>query len=245
MVVGAPRLAGLEGMTQLALQVSLDDHALFSSFFAGANEELLSRLREIALGRSKETALWMWGNPSTGKSHLLQAVCAHAHESGRRPLYLPLDRVMSLGPHALEGLERCDIACVDDVQMAAGKADWETAIFGLYNRAFEAGSTLVVAADSSPAGAGFALPDLRSRLASGLVYQLRPLNEQNRLDALRLRADRRGLSLPEETAAFLMKRHPRDLRSLFELLDSLDQASLAAQRRLTIPFVKDVLRAGE
>ncbi len=238
--MGPSRLAG-RAVTQLPLQVTLNDHAVFSSFFAGQNEELVSRLRSIALGRAGGTVLWMWGGSATGKSHLLQAVCAQAHRCDVRPLYLPLGEFMAVGTHALEGLEHCDIACVDDIQLAVGDGVWEAGIFGLYNRVFDTGSSLIIAADSSPAGTSFVLPDLRSRLTSSLVYHLQALAESDRLAALQLRAGQRGLVMPEETAAFLMKRHPRDMRSLYGLLDSLDQASLAAQRRLTIPFVKSVL----
>lgn len=229
-------------MTQLPLQVTLNDHAVFSSFLAGPNGEPVERLRSIALGTASDSIFWLWGGGATGKSHLLQAVCAQAYRCDFRPVYLPLGELMSVGPDAVEGLERCDIACFDDIQLAAGDEEWETAVFRLFNRVLETGRSLIVAADCSPAGASFALPDLRSRFASGLVYHLQALDEDQRLEALQLRAKHRGLVMPDETAGFLIKRHRRDMRSLYGLLDSLDQASLAAQRRLTIPFVKSVLQ---
>jgi DnaA family protein len=74
-----------------------------------------------------------------------------------------------------------------------------------------------------------------------VVYQLRDLDEAGRIEALRLRAAQRGLQLPQETSEYLLRRVPRDLPSLFEVLDHLDEASLIAQRRLTIPFIREAL----
>jgi DnaA-homolog protein len=85
------------------------------------------------------------------------------------------------------------------------------------------------------------LDDWRSRAASCVVYQLRELDDQGRIEALRLRAAQRGLQLPQETSEYLLKRMPRDLPSLLQILDTLDEASLVEQRRLTIPFIRDEL----
>jgi DnaA family protein len=100
---------------------------------------------------------------------------------------------------------------------------------------------LIFAAALPPRQAGWSLEDWRSRAGSCVVYQLRELDDEGRLEALRLRAAQRGLTLPYETSEYLLKRMPRDLRSLFDILDKLDEASLVAQRRLTIPFIRDAL----
>ena len=100
---------------------------------------------------------------------------------------------------------------------------------------------LVFAARAAPRGLEWRLDDWRSRAAACVVYHVRELDEAGRARALELRAAQRGLRLPAETLDYLMKRMPRDLRSLFEILDELDEASLAAQRRLTIPFIREAL----
>ena len=143
----------------------------------------------------------------------------------------------------LAGWEVAGLLCLDDVQRVIGDDAWELALFGLFQAMTESGGTLVVAADSSPVNSGFRLPDLASRLASGPVYQLKPLGEAERLVALQQRASGRGFELPAETGHWLLRRFPRDLASLFTLLDTLDIASLAAGRRLTIPFVRAELGA--
>lgn len=142
---------------------------------------------------------------------------------------------------SLAGCERLSIVCIDDVDLVAGDAAWNRALFNLYNGLVDQQGKLVLTAGRAPAGLHWALPDLASRMSASLVLQLRVLEEDDQVEVLRLRAQRRGLELPEETARYLLRRVPRDLRSLCALLETLDVASLASQRRLTVPFIREVL----
>ena len=220
-------------MRQLALGVRLRAHAVFANFSPGLNGELLALLR----GPSREP-LWLWGNPGCGKTHLLQAVCA---EAGEAAAYFPLGGSPALPPEALQGFENCRVLCVDDVHCAAGHLEWERALFRLFNEAAELRSRVIFASGAAPRQLQWRLDDWRSRAAACVVYQVRELDESGRAEALRLRASQHGLHLPPETLDYLMRRMPRDLRSLFDILDELDEASLVAQRRLTIPFIRDAL----
>jgi DnaA family protein len=218
---------------QLALGVRLRAEATFDSFSPGSNTELLAALRS-----AQRAPLWLWGNHGSGKTHLLQAVCAAA---GQTAAYLPLSRSSALPPAALIGFESCRVLCVDDVDAVAGDLTWERGLFRLFNDAAEQGTRLVFAAAAAPRRLAWSLDDWRSRAASCVIYQLRELDDAGRIEALRLRAAQRGLQLPQETSEYLLRRMPRDLPSLFELLDHLDEASLVAQRRLTVPFIRDAL----
>jgi DnaA family protein len=220
-------------MRQLALGVRLRADAVFDSFAPGPNAEIVAALR-----KPSAAPLWLWGSRACGKTHLLQAVCAAAGEAAA---YFPLDRSLALPPEALRGFESCRVLCVDDVDAVAGDLSWETALFRLFNEAAELHTRLIFAAGTPPRQAQWRLEDWRSRAAACIVYQLRELDEAGRVEALRLRAAQRGLQLPTETAEYLLKRMPRDLRSLFEILDELDEASLVAQRRLTVPFIRDAV----
>ena len=220
-------------MKQLALGVRLRAGAVFESFAAGQNSELITALRAEV-----PTPLWLWGAHGSGKTHLLQAACAAA---GNAAGYFPLDRSLALPPEALSGFERNRLLCIDDVDRVAGDAAWERALFGLFNEAAELRTRLIFAAAVAPRQAQWVLDDWRSRAAACVVYQLRELDDAGRLEALRLRAAQRGLQLPHETSEYLLKRMPRDLPSLFEILDALDEASMVEQRRLTIPFIRDAL----
>ncbi len=243
-------------MKQLALGVRLRSEAVFDSYWPGINSEVVSALRMAGT-----SPLWLWGSQGTGKTHLLQAACAAAGALGmatigvsdrapedadasvaRMPAaYFPLDRELGLPPEALAGFERSGVLCVDDVDAVAGDLLWERALFRLFNDAAELRTRLIFAASKPPLQPNWSLEDWRSRAAACVVYHLRELDEEGRIEALRLRAAQRGLQLPYETSEYLLKRTPRDLRSLFDLLDELDEASLVAQRRLTIPFIRDAL----
>lgn len=220
-------------MKQLALGVRLRADAIFDSFWPGMNGEVVAALRTPSVA-----PMWLWGPPGTGKTHLLQAVCAAAGEDAA---YFPLARSFALPPDALAGFESTRVLCIDDVDAVAGDLAWEKALFRLYNAAAELHTRLIFAAAAPPRQANWSLDDWRSRAAACSVYQVHELDDDGRIEALRLRAAQRGLQLPYETSEYLLKRMPRDLRSLFEILDHLDEASLEAQRRLTIPFIRDAL----
>ena len=224
-------------MSQLVLPLRLADHAVFASFLDSGNETLVATLAGIADGQPGQ-GCWLWGALATGRTHLLQAVCDRA---GDRSVYLPLDMLADAGVGVLDGLASRDLVCVDDIDRVAGNADWEVALFNLCNELVDSGGRLVVAAGASPREAGFELADLESRMLRLPVFQVHALGEQERAAALQLRARHRGLELPDETAAYMLKRSRRDMASLYELLDKLDLEALRAQRRLTIPFVRDVM----
>jgi len=228
-------------MQQLPLGIRLADRAVFATFLPARNAEAVQHLRRAAGGAPGVS--WLAGPAASGKSHLLQATCAAAFERGPAG-YLPLAGLATLGPEALEGLSGLTCLCLDDLQAVVGRPDWERALFGVYQELEERAAVLVAAAPEPPALLPWALPDLGSRFAAAAVFQLRPLDEAGQSQALQLRAGVRGLELPEETARWLLRRFPRDMGTLYRLLDTLDEAALAARRRLTVPFIRSVLREG-
>lgn len=227
-------------MAQLALPLRLDDHAVFESFLPSGNETLVAALEDTADGNGP--GCWVWGRPATGKTHLLQAVCARA---GDRSVYVPLAALCSAGPDIIEGLASRELVCLDDFDAIAGEARWEEALFDLFNQLQDADGQLLISAPMSPRECPVRLPDLRSRLTRLPVFHVHALDDGQRLAALQLRAGHRGLELPAETAKFMINRSRRDMDSLYRLLDKLDIEALRAQRRLTIPFVREVLRGIE
>lgn len=224
---------------QLPLGVRLREEATFANYFPGTNGEPVRLLQDETV-TERERFVYLWGPRGTGKTHLLQALCHRAAGRGEPAAYLPL-REAVVTPEAVEGLEQLPLVVIDDVDAVAGRAAWETALFHLHNRVREQGGRLVMAGPCSPAALGISLADLRSRLAGGLVLQLHAPGDGDKAEALRLQARQRGLAMPREVASYLLRRCPRDMGALFALLDTLDQASLAAQRKLTVPFVKEVL----
>ncbi len=228
-------------MRQLPLGVQLGVSLRFETFHAGSNGEAVTALRELAAG-SRRTPLWIYGPAGSGKSHLLQAACAEAGASGKTAAWLPLCAVRAEGSARLEGFGQLDLVALDDVDAVAGDAAWERALFTFYNELQERGGRLVAAATAAPAALPFALADLASRFGAAAVHRLAPLEEAEQAEALARRARHRGLELPDETLTYLTRRAPRDFAALCRLLDELDLESLAAQRRLTVPFVRDWLQ---
>lgn len=226
-------------MNQLVLPLRLADHAVFASFYASGNEGLVDALQALADGHSSH-GCWLWGPAAAGKTHLLQAVCERA---GDRAVFVPLALLAEAGPAVLDGLASRNVVCIDDIDTVLGQDDWETALFGLCNQLVDSGGQLVIAATGAPRESDIRLADLASRLARLPVFRMHILDDEQRIEALQLRAEHRGLELPDDSARYLIKRSRRDMASLYELLDKLDLEALRAQRKLTIPFVRDVLQA--
>jgi len=224
-------------MQQLPLGVSIPDRATFASFHSGPNQMAVERLRSLTFG--DRGVIWLWGADGSGRSHLLQAACASA--GTRRAAYLPLRELGEAATSFLGDVRLLDLLCIDDIGYLIGRRDFELGLFSAYRSLEERGGGLIVAADQAPIGLSWVLADIRSRFGAAEIFQLKPLDEEGEREALRLRAASRGLDLPEETTRYLLRRFPRDMTTLGRLLDEIDLASLSAQRRLTVPFVKSIL----
>jgi len=229
---------------QLSLNLRLKDGSSFSNFLPATNLEALERLRATVVAaaqdETRESALFLWGVSGSGKTHLLQAACRLAQEFGIAPIYVPLAEASGLSLSLLEDVGDMPLVCLDDADRIAGKPEWETALFSLSEHLRHARGTLIAAASGGPNHIGLRMPELSTRLAWGPVYQLQPLDDLEKLDAVRLRARNRGFEMPEEVVRYILNRYPRDTHSLFDLLDRIDRASLAHQRRVTIPFIRSM-----
>jgi DnaA family protein len=228
-------------LNQLTLGVGLKDDATFDNFYAGSSHLLVDVLKKAAKGQG-EKVIYLYGSAGIGRTHLLQACCHLANQHHLRTVYLPLANLIELSPQILEGLEQLDLVCVDDVHVIAGRPAWEEAFFHAYNRIHDKGKRLIVSANVPPKSLGIALSDVVSRLVWGIVYQLQPLTDDEKIHVLVMRARVRGMMLVEEVARYMVRHYERHMSALFSALDLLDQASLSAQRKLTIPFIKSILK---
>ncbi|MDX1404396.1 MAG: DnaA regulatory inactivator Hda [Woeseiaceae bacterium] len=226
-------------MSQLALPLRLLDHAVFESFWRGGNEALVSYL-EALVDSGDRQGCWLFGGEATGKTHLLQAVCEKSRDLA---VYVAIGEFADSGPGILDGLASRRFVCLDDVHLVAGDDDWELKLFDLYNQLADQGGSLLATANAPPRECRFRLADLASRFSMLPAFRVLALDEADRIRALQLRAQFRGLDLPQDTATFLLNRSRRDMASLYSLLDQLDTAALEAQRRLTIPFVRETLNS--
>ena len=225
-------------VAQYPLAFATDDPPSFDNFVPGGNGPAVRAVRESAAGRG-DRYLCLAGPAGTGKTHLLVAA-ARAVEG----FYLDPGGEPGIGPAVTESLEAAHLVCLDGVGAAAGRPDWEEALFRLFNALESAGTPLIVADRAPPGRLGFRLPDLASRLASGPVLRIAALGEPELGEVLVTRARARGIELPREVAAYLVTRERRDVPHLLALLDRLDRHSLAARRPVTIPFVRSLMDEG-
>ncbi len=229
---------------QLPLGLELPEHARFENFYAGPNAGAVAAALACASGR-EPSLLFLWGTPGTGRSHLLQAACHHAAIRDHTVAYVPLGESAGLSVDMVKGMEETDLVCIDDIDFVAGQSSWERALFGLVNGVLEHGAKLVVSAAAPPSECGLQLADLVSRLSLSAVFRLVALDDEQKLSVLRAHASAKGLELSDDAGRYLLRHYRRDLPALFALLERLDRESLAAKRRLTVPFVREVLGRGE
>ncbi len=228
---------------QLPLGFEPGELFTFESFVAGNNSVATGLAQQTALGKG-EKQLYFWGDSGLGKSHLLQASCNLAAKNQQTVCYLTQAEIKNQSADMFDGLEQIELICLDDIETWLMDETWEVALFDLINRVRENNNRLMLASVHPPDELPIKLPDLRSRLSWGPVFQLQGLSDKEKYQALRYRAKQSGLELPENVADYLMQRYPRDMFGLFERLAVLDKASMAMQRRLTIPLVKSVFGEG-
>lgn len=221
------------------LDLYRDQTLSFDEFIESDNAELLAHLRGLKHA-SGHQLFFLWGGAAVGKSHLLQALCADFHAAGKTSVYLPL-ALPALQPQVLQGMEQADLVCLDDMQAHRGDSAWEHEIFHLFNQVRDCQGVLLLAARAAPRQLNFELADLNSRLSWGLAYPVHPVAEEQRADYLLQQGKHRGMEFSEQVLSYILNHSNRDMASLLDFVQQLDQASLEQQRRITVPFVKQLL----
>jgi len=227
---------------QLPLALRWPRRQRFEHFHPGENAAAVEALRAAA---ASPAAPWVFvaGSIGSGRTHLLVASCQAAIDAGRTAQYLPLAALRGSRAAAIRGMAGSDLLAIDDIDSVAGESEAEHALFDTFNRYRAEGCTLLFSASGAPGSIGIALPDLRSRLGSLTQAVLKPLGDAERRGVLREQAGARGIELDDTVLDWLFAHHARDLGTLLDLLDTLDRASLAAKRRVTVPFLRELLRA--
>ncbi|MEO7251119.1 MAG: DnaA regulatory inactivator Hda, partial [Arenimonas sp.] len=206
--------------------------------------DLRHLIEHVACGEEPDW-LYLAGPSGSGKTHLLLAACAEAGRLEQAATFIPLLASAGRLQQALGGQAASALVCIDGLDAIAGHAEDEVALFHFHNAARQAGARLIYAAREMPSALPWVLPDLASRLEQCTRLVVEPLDEAGRREVLRGRAGRRGMELDDAVLDYLFRRVGRDLATLTALLDRLDRASLAAQRRVTVPFLRSVLEQGD
>lgn len=223
---------------QLALPFPLSTRCHFDTFEVGANAELVACLKSLGVDAAGFRGCLLFGARGVGRTHLLQAAC-HDSAAGRA-IYLPLAHA-AVTPAMLEGLDSRLLVALDDVDAWLGDAGAERALLDLYQGLHAAGGRLLISAAVGPAALDVGLADLASRFKALPAFQVQPLTDADKARVLQRLARERGLTLSGPVLEFWLRRSRRDLTVLRDQLEALDAAAMAAQRRVTVPLVKDVL----
>ena len=227
---------------QLTLSLDTAPAVSFDSFHVDDNN-LITReaLAAFVHGELNDVQIYLWGETGTGKTHLLTAACDAFTRQGYRIAYFPGEMINISG--SLEGMEYVDLICIDDLQRIDHAS--EVDLFHFINRCRAAGTQLVMAADRAADDLGLDLRDLHTRLDWGLVFHLKPLGEAGLREAFRKEIEQRSLKASDEVIGYVLKRFPRKMNILKQVVDTLDEVSLLEQRRITVPFIKSIFGEAE
>lgn len=226
---------------QLPLPISPDSQATFcNTYISKANRELVTTLHAFGCVQV-ESFIFLWGSNGSGITHLLEATQNKLHSLSIQ--YLPLRQLKDFPPELiLEGIDDLDLICIDDFQEICGEKKWEQSLFNLFNQVRDSNNRLLVGSHLSPRQLPLVLPDLKSRMQWGTVFQLQSFSEEEKIGLLKFKASKLAMALPDDVIYFLIQRVGRSIADLLMVMDRLDKASLIEQRRLTIPFVKKILK---
>ena len=229
---------------QLALGLDFSDLNGFDNFAVGDNCALVAALSQQLSAKAGGFS-YLWSADASGKTHLLQAACRQASESGLRAIYIPLEQMVDREtPQMLDGLANVDVLALDEMDSVVGNRDWQQALYMLLYEARNAGTQVLIAGKDGAESLNLEIADLKTRLCWDGSWHVAPLNDEQLVEFLKAAAGRRGLELGDDAASYIVNHSSRDMKSLVSLLEKLDKASLAERRRLTTAFIKPFLEIG-
>ncbi|MCB5188348.1 AAA family ATPase [Methylobacillus caricis] len=202
-------------MKQLLLDIQPPASPTLENFVVGRNAEALFQLKSTIQQDGNARFIYLWGASGCGKSHLITAC------------------------NALAGQHGLNMICVDDVHLLSDEE--QISLFDIYNQLRESGGSLVASGQAAPGQMGLR-DDLATRLAWGLAYQLHPLSDEEKAQALKIHAQARGMKLPDEVLDYCLRHLRRDMPNLIATIDALDEWSLTDKRAVTLPLLKQLLQ---
>lgn len=228
---------------QLPLPVNIPDQQLLESFYSGRNQQVVAHMRSLVTKPDQLNQItFISGEVASGKSHLLFGLCHLAESKNQYAAYIDFNQHQNFTPEILDNLTQANIVCLDNVDQLVHQAEWELALFNLFNSVKQVQSCrLILTAKIGPKAIPFDLPDLQSRMTWGVSYHLFTPNDEEKVQILSDRANSRGMQLSSELSRFICLHWQRDMHSLMQTIDQLDRLSLEQKRRLTLPFIKQAL----
>ena len=219
----------------------LKEENSFDNFYVAEKNQLaLASIRDC-LKAQGDWFLYLWANQQAGLTHLLQACCRQLGLQEESAFYLPMDELLQSPIELVDNLETYPLVCIDNIDCIINHTDWQEALFHLYNRIKQQNGRLIVSSHCPPAALNLSLSDLKSRLSAGTTFNIHTLDDAEKVQALKQRFLLRGLKANDEVLSFVLRRSDRNMMVLMETLEQLDSRAFDERRRLTIPFIKEVM----
>ncbi|MDG2353914.1 MAG: DnaA regulatory inactivator Hda [Gammaproteobacteria bacterium] len=222
-------------MNQLGLPFALNAKMLWYNFSGDKNQQIVKFLTNL-FDQTSASVVYIYGDKSSGKTHLLQGCAFEALERSLSVIYLDFSQEMPDG--ILNGLEDSDWVCIDNVDCLDENQQQE--LFDLYNRATQTSVKLIVSGPVLP-GELTLLKDLKTRLSLATIFCLEALDDKSKKDIIQQQMNERNLKIDRKIYDYLFKYYSRDLIELLDAIDLLDKASLQQKNKITIPLIKRVL----
>ena len=223
---------------QLCLDLDCAVRFSFSNYVG--SEDIISAMHNAFEGRDEYRYMFIYGHPSSGKTHLLKAASQFLLDIGKRVMYIDFSRLNKLTPDLIQGLWSMDLVCLDNIECVSGSEFWEEALFNLFNQLSEHKKPLFISGVNPPHLIGFGLPDLQTRLCSGVMFKLLELEDEFKIAIMQQRALELGLDLSDSVINYVLNNYSRDLKSLMGRVEFIADKFMMINKKPTISLLKKV-----
>ena len=219
-------------MNQLILPYQKNIKKKFDSFFCDneKNDQIVENIKNIF--DSQNNQIYIWGDKSFGKSHLLYAACNYFGEKNKKCVYLPLSENKKFEPDILDGFDNYDLVCIDNIDIIFQKEDWEYSFFVLINKTLDKSKKIIFTSSSSLALNNINLKDFHSRLSSSLIFMINSPNDTTKENILKRVILEKEYNINVDICEYLLKRKDRDIDSLLKIIDKIGNYSLSTNKKI-------------
>lgn len=225
---------------QLALPLAFDRQFSFKNYYASQGQFITESLMSF-VNHNDESLVGIWGGRDSGKSHLANACAGYARQQSERFQLYDGHQLIACDPQQFSGFTSGELLLIDNLDAMCGHRQWEQKFYQIINSCKHGELSLLFTLSAKPQLLNCVLPDFQSRLCWGLLLRLPDLTDTEIGEIVQYRASLLGIQLSSEVIAYLLAHYSRSLSGQMAILRKLDKQSLAAKKRVTIPFIKQTL----
>ena len=220
-------------MNQLIFDFAERGYPGFDKFLGTENAELV-----YVLQHKHDPFIYVWGEEGAGKSHLLRAWVAQALDAGKKAVYID-----AAATPLTEAAFEAEYLAIDQIEKLGNEE--QALLFAVFNRFRNSGKGFLLLSSEHTPQQLVIREDLRTRMAYCLVYEVKPLTDQEKIDALVSMAATRQVTIDPEIFEYLLNHWRRDMDSLMQMLDTLDNYAVTMGKRITLPLLRQLLKQQE